>query len=119
MKIYTKTGDKGQTSIIGGRVDKDDIRVEAYGTIDEVNSFVGQAVAELDANVFADVLADLEKIQHELFDCGGDLANVTAKRVPKLTEEAVQNSNALFYQEEQRLLLRFILLVPLLVVRSV
>jgi cob(I)alamin adenosyltransferase len=90
MKIYTKTGDKGQTSIIGGRVDKDDIRVEAYGTIDEVNCFVGQAVAELEGDIFSDVRADLEKIQHELFDCGGDLANVTDKRVPKLTEEAVQ-----------------------------
>ena len=41
MKIYTRTGDKGQTSIIGGRVDKDDVRVEAYGTVDEVNGFVG------------------------------------------------------------------------------
>ncbi|WP_053363104.1 cob(I)yrinic acid a,c-diamide adenosyltransferase [Bacillus sp. FJAT-27251] len=89
MKLYTRTGDKGQTSIIGGRVDKDDIRVEAYGTVDEVNCFVGQAVTQLDHKVFADVLADLEKIQHELFDCGGDLANVTQKRELKLTKEAV------------------------------
>ena len=44
MNIYTKTGDKGQTSLIGGRVNKDDIRVEAYGTIDELNGFVGQAI---------------------------------------------------------------------------
>ncbi|MEQ2528695.1 cob(I)yrinic acid a,c-diamide adenosyltransferase [Robertmurraya yapensis] len=89
MKLYTRTGDKGQTSIIGGRVDKDDIRVEAYGTVDEVNCFVGQAVTELDESLFKDVLSDLEKIQHELFDCGGDLANVTKKREPKLTEEAI------------------------------
>ncbi|WP_019156428.1 cob(I)yrinic acid a,c-diamide adenosyltransferase [Robertmurraya massiliosenegalensis] len=89
MRLYTKTGDKGQTSIIGGRVDKDDIRVEAYGTVDEVNCFVGQAVTELDEELFKDVLADLEKIQHELFDCGGDLANITKKRQPKLTEEAI------------------------------
>lgn len=89
MRLYTRTGDKGQTSIIGGRVDKDDIRVEAYGTVDEVNCFVGQAVTELDASLFKDVLSDLEKIQHELFDCGGDLANVTKKREPKLTEEAI------------------------------
>ncbi|WP_430811546.1 MULTISPECIES: cob(I)yrinic acid a,c-diamide adenosyltransferase [unclassified Carboxylicivirga] len=42
MKIYTKTGDRGQTDLLGGiRVDKDDIRVDAYGTFDEVNSFVG------------------------------------------------------------------------------
>jgi cob(I)alamin adenosyltransferase len=111
MKIYTKTGDKGQTSIIGGRVDKDDIRVEAYGTIDEVNSFVGQAAADLNEDVFADVLADLEKIQHELFDCGGDLANVTAKRVPKLTDEAVQylEQRIDVYTEEAPRLERFIL----------
>lgn len=89
MKIYTRTGDKGKTSIIGGRVDKDDVRVEAYGTVDEANCFVGQAMAELDPAVFQDVLFDLEKIQHELFDCGGDLANVTTKRPIKLTDEAI------------------------------
>lgn len=90
MKIYTRTGDKGKTSIIGGRVDKDDIRVEAYGTVDEVNCFVGQAMTQLDPVVFKDVLEDLEKIQHELFDCGGDLANVTKNRELKLTMEAVE-----------------------------
>jgi cob(I)alamin adenosyltransferase len=89
MKIYTRTGDKGQTSIIGGRVAKDNVRVEAYGTVDEVNCFVGQAVAQLQAELFQDVLDDLEKIQHELFDCGGDLANVMKKREPKLTKEAI------------------------------
>ncbi|MFZ0443142.1 MAG: cob(I)yrinic acid a,c-diamide adenosyltransferase [Bacillus sp. (in: firmicutes)] len=86
MKIYTRTGDKGQTSIIGGRVDKDDVRVDAYGTVDEVNGFVGQVVTQLQPGLFRDVLEDLEKIQHELFDCGGDLANVTKKHTPKLTQ---------------------------------
>ncbi|MFB6467367.1 cob(I)yrinic acid a,c-diamide adenosyltransferase [Cytobacillus sp. Hz8] len=89
MKLYTRKGDKGKTSIIGGRVDKDDTRVEAYGTVDEVNCFVGLAMSELDTEVYQDVLLDLEKIQHELFDCGGDLANVTSKRELKLTKEAV------------------------------
>lgn len=89
MRIYTRTGDKGQTSIIGGRVDKDDVRVEAYGTVDEVNCFVGQAVTQLDKTIFKDILEDLEKIQHELFDCGGDLANVTKKRPAKLTSDAI------------------------------
>lgn len=89
MRLYTRTGDKGKTSIIGGRVDKDDIRVEAYGTVDEINCFVGQAILELDQLLFADVLEDLEQIQHELFDCGGDLASISAKRPLKLTEEAV------------------------------
>lgn len=90
MRIYTRTGDKGQTSIIGGRVDKDDVRVEAYGTVDEVNCFVGQAMTELDGELFKDILDDLEKIQHELFDCGGDLATVTDKREPKLKEESIE-----------------------------
>lgn len=89
MKIYTRTGDKGTTSVIGGRVDKDDIRVEAYGTVDEANGFVGQAMTQLDPAIFQDVLADLEKIQHELFDCGGDLANVMKNRQLKLTMESV------------------------------
>ncbi|WP_312094749.1 cob(I)yrinic acid a,c-diamide adenosyltransferase [Niallia sp.] len=89
MRIYTKTGDKGETSIIGGRVLKDDIRVEAYGTVDELNSFVGLAVAQLVGEQFADIKEDLEKIQHELFDCGGDLASISARRQLKLTEEAI------------------------------
>lgn len=89
MKLYTRTGDKGKTSIIGGRVDKDDIRVEAYGTVDEVNCFVGQVMTELDEVIFKDVLANLEKIQHELFDCGGDLANISNKVEFKLEKEAI------------------------------
>lgn len=89
MRIYTRTGDKGKTSLIGGRVDKDDTRVEAYGTVDEVNCFVGQAIQELDQELFKDVLDDLEKIQHELFDCGGDLANVSDKRELKLHQESI------------------------------
>ncbi|MFJ5761283.1 cob(I)yrinic acid a,c-diamide adenosyltransferase [Neobacillus sp. NPDC093182] len=89
MRLYTRTGDKGKTSIIGGRVDKDDIRVEAYGTVDEVNCFVGQVMTELAVESFKDVLADLEKIQHELFDCGGDLANISDKIEYKLQNDAI------------------------------
>lgn len=111
MKLYTKTGDKGQTSIIGGRVDKDDLRVQAYGTVDEANSFIGQAMAELEADKFSDILDELEKIQHELFDCGGDLANKAHKRPYKLQEEMIdfleQRIDA--YTEEAPELQRFIL----------
>ncbi|MFL6559687.1 MAG: cob(I)yrinic acid a,c-diamide adenosyltransferase [Bacillus sp. (in: firmicutes)] len=111
MRIYTRTGDKGKTSIIGGRVDKDDTRVEAYGTVDEVNCFVGQAIQELDQELFKDVLADLEKIQHELFDCGGDLANVTEKREVKLHQESIDYLEKKIdeYIEEAPELERFIL----------
>lgn len=94
MNIYTRTGDKGKTSIIGGRVDKDDFRVEAYGTIDELNAIIGKAMTELDAEKFEDILADLEKIQNELFDGGGDLANVMKERHYKLSDEPITEMEA-------------------------
>ncbi|WP_168122730.1 cob(I)yrinic acid a,c-diamide adenosyltransferase [Paenibacillus sp. HB172176] len=75
MRLYTKSGDKGQTSLIGGRVRKDDSRVEAYGTLDELNSFVGLAAAEAAKHEALSALAEqLIEIQQELFDCGSDLA---------------------------------------------
>lgn len=111
MKLYTKQGDKGKTSIIGGRVDKDNLRVEAYGTIDELNSFIGKVVTELDTAKFKDLIEDLTAIQHELFDSGGDLANVMKERHYKLTEEPItileQRIDAL--SEEAPPLERFIL----------
>lgn len=90
MNLYTRTGDKGKTSLIGGRVDKDDARIEAYGTIDELNSFIGKAMTELDGSIFEDLLVDLENIQNELFDCGGDLANVMKERRYKMTDEPIE-----------------------------
>ncbi|OIJ16296.1 ATP:cob(I)alamin adenosyltransferase [Anaerobacillus arseniciselenatis] len=89
MKLYTKTGDKGKTSVIGGRLDKDHVRVEAYGTVDELNSFVGVAIAELSEELFRDIIKELEKIQHELFDCGGDLAIISKEKNLKANEEMV------------------------------
>ena len=90
MKLYTKTGDKGQTGLVGGRTDKDSLRVESYGTIDELNSFIGLALAELSGQPgFEDLTGELLTIQHELFDCGGDLAIVTERKDYKLTEESV------------------------------
>jgi cob(I)alamin adenosyltransferase len=90
LRIYTRTGDAGQTGVIGGRVDKDDVRVEAYGTVDELNCFVGQAMGFLDGGKFADLLTDLLEIQHELFDCGSDLALLKQELRPyKVTAEMV------------------------------
>lgn len=77
MRIYTRTGDEGKTSVIGARVAKDDARVEAYGTIDELNAFVGQAAALLakdNDGSWDELLTQLTTIQHELFDCGSDLS---------------------------------------------
>ena len=51
-------------------MDKDNIRVEAYGTIDEANSHIGYAMTKLQGRVFGDIYNELETIQHELFDCG-------------------------------------------------
>jgi cob(I)alamin adenosyltransferase len=72
MKIYTKTGDKGQTALYGGeRVDKDAARVMAYGTVDELNACLGLARAHLPDHKIDQELA---QIQNTLFDVGADLA---------------------------------------------
>lgn len=90
MKLYTKGGDKGQTSLIGGRTRKDDSRVEAYGTIDELNSFTGQAHALLKQHdSFQDLAGMLLVVQHELFDCGTDLAYAVEGAPSKLAAESV------------------------------
>lgn len=79
MKIYTRTGDQGETGVIGGRVPKNSVRVEAYGTVDELNSFIGLAVSCLADEKYSDMRTDLLEIQHELFDCGADLATLKAE----------------------------------------
>lgn len=74
MKIYTRTGDKGQTRIIGNEiVQKDDVRVEAYGTIDELNAIVGMVIAN--ESIANDLKVELKEIQQYLFDCGTDTAS--------------------------------------------
>ena len=71
-KIYTRTGDEGQTSLGDGtRVPKTDARIEAYGTVDELNSTIGHV---LSAGTADDVREWLERIQNELFDLGADLS---------------------------------------------
>jgi cob(I)alamin adenosyltransferase len=112
MNIYTRTGDEGQTGIIGGRVDKDDIRVEAYGTVDELNCFVGQARCLLDDSKYDDLRNDLLQIQHELFDCGHDLALAKTGLYPfKVAAEMIDNLEIWIdiYDAETQDLQRFIL----------
>jgi cob(I)alamin adenosyltransferase len=71
-KIYTRTGDDGTTGLgDGSRTDKDSARVEAYGTVDELNSVLGVILAT--PSVTPDISACLSRIQHELFDVGGEL----------------------------------------------
>ena len=82
-KVYTRTGDKGETALVGGkRLAKDSPRIEAYGTIDELNSIVGlarvfnaESLDGGDAHRFLDEV--LCQLQDELFDLGGELATPT------------------------------------------
>ena len=88
-KVYTRTGDAGQTSLVSGtRVDKDDVRVEAYGTIDELNSNLGVLLhsTKLDN---PEVIAIVRKAQNKLFNIGGYLANDKADKLYGVTQEDV------------------------------
>ncbi|MEE9439397.1 MAG: cob(I)yrinic acid a,c-diamide adenosyltransferase [Saprospiraceae bacterium] len=81
MKIYTKTGDTGTTSLYGGaRVTKDDIRIEAYGTIDELNAHVGYLISVLPSSVHEK--SNLFEIQKRLFTIGSNLASDPNKDIP-------------------------------------
>jgi len=71
-RIYTRTGDRGETGLIGGRrVPKDHLRVEAYGAVDELNAHLGFVRAQIED---AELVALLDDIQHRLFDLGAELA---------------------------------------------
>lgn len=91
MKIYTKTGDTGVTSLWGHgnlkRVSKDDLRVDIYGTIDEANAVIGVAVSFLEEGESA-VPPMLKTIQNTLFALGADLSNVSPDRENRLSEDA-------------------------------
>ena len=104
MKIYTKTGDKGETGLFGGeRVSKNNLRLNAYGSIDELNSFLGLAVIEVTNSDIKNILKDL---QNKLFVLGSDLAAPETEKNKKLkitrlpdsyiseTEEAIDTFEA-------------------------
>ncbi len=91
-KIYTKTGDDGTTGLIGGsRVSKDHPRVECYGEIDELNSFIGMArtrAEEMQRSQFVEILAI---VQNELFDIGAELATPTGmQKKEALNQKTIQ-----------------------------
>ena len=89
MKIYTKTGDTGTTALFGGtRVPKDHIRIESYGTVDELNSHIG-LIRDQDFNAhYKDILIE---IQDRLFTVGAILATPPEKEVLKNGEKRLQN----------------------------
>lgn len=86
-KVVTKTGDSGDTALIGGqRVSKGSLRVNAYGEVDELNSLLGLASTHLQDK---ECIAYLEEIQHRLFTLGADLASPEGVEVPRVSQEMV------------------------------
>jgi cob(I)alamin adenosyltransferase len=91
VKIYTKTGDRGETSLFDNtRVSKADPRVDAYGEVDELNACLGAARA---AGVGADVAAVLEAIQRDLFALGARLADPSARIAERVTKAALADAD--------------------------
>ncbi|MFT7034717.1 MAG: cob(I)alamin adenosyltransferase [Cyclobacteriaceae bacterium] len=91
MKVYTKTGDNGSTGLLGGtRVSKGHIRIDSYGTVDELNSYLGLL---RDQEVAREKVSELIQIQNTLFVMGSSLASDPEKskvKIPELTEESIQ-----------------------------
>ena len=86
-KVYTKTGDQGQTSLVGGaRVSKSSLRVDAYGDVDELNSMIGVARSQSSDEAIDEVLG---LIQNDLFTLGADLASPAEIQVPRISEPFV------------------------------
>jgi cob(I)alamin adenosyltransferase len=97
-RIYTKTGDDGETSLVTGvRVPKDDLRIACYGTVDETNSAIGIARVARTA-LTANLDAMLGRIQNDLFDLGSDLATPEepkpAFEIPRIQESQVARLEA-------------------------
>ncbi len=92
-RIYTKGGDKGQTALVGGqRVGKDSLRIECYGTVDELNAFVGMASISAQTEV-PRLLPILRRVQNELFNLGSILATRPADvhpKQPRVTEVEIR-----------------------------
>ncbi|HEX8186515.1 MAG TPA: cob(I)yrinic acid a,c-diamide adenosyltransferase [Blastocatellia bacterium] len=87
-KVYTRTGDTGQTSLVGGkRVSKASLRVDAYGDVDELNSVIGLARAHIEDQ---EIDSTLGVIQNDLFTLGADLASPSDIEVPRIDESFVK-----------------------------
>lgn len=98
MKIYTKTGDRGETGLFGGeRVPKNSLRIEAYGTIDELNAFIGLTVLEVSDSTIKKLLSE---IQNQLFTVGADLATPENKKNEKLEIERTSQDFHLRIEKE-------------------
>jgi cob(I)alamin adenosyltransferase len=107
-RIYTRAGDKGQTSLVYGRkVAKNDIRVEAYGTCDEVNSMIGWGLSFLSQEIFEgkdNFLEKMHRVQTILFHVGAELATPTDKEVAwKLKQEHIEELEGQIDEWDQNL----------------
>jgi cob(I)alamin adenosyltransferase len=97
LKIYTKTGDKGTTSLIGGtKVSKSHIRIESYGTVDELNSWVGLIIDQLTDQPSRDTLRE---VQDRLFTIGSSLA-CDPEKEPKLKIPDLKDSDVMRLEKE-------------------
>lgn len=110
-RIYTRTGDKGETGLVGGvRTSKDSLRVQAYGNIDELNSILGVARA---FTKDAEINSLLEGLQRDLFAAGADLASPTEgeRDVPRITKDMIDSLERTIdrFQEQLMPLKAFIL----------
>ena len=96
VKIYTRKGDSGQTSLVSGkRVPKAALRLNAYGTVDELNSIIGMAIAFLTKSEKKDqIFPILSRIQNELFNLGSHLAcddDIISQKLPPINKTHIQN----------------------------
>jgi len=96
-RVYTKAGDKGFTALVGGdRVSKSTLRIECYGTVDELNSTLGLVATALEQSPAKDTLLDVvRRIQNELFNLGSKLATEDAERRAKAPAVAERHVEAL------------------------
>ena len=105
VKIYTRGGDKGETSLIGGkRTSKSSARIHAYGSVDELNSAVGLAISFIDKE---DVKSVLRNVQNELFIVGSDLADPSypenPNKIPRVSDEMVKQMESMIDKHEGQL----------------
>jgi cob(I)alamin adenosyltransferase len=86
LKIYTRTGDRGDTGLIdGSRVSKSDLRIIAYGEVDEANSHIGLTISNIEKNsIFDDIKKILLSVQQDLFVLGAELANPNSTKDDKI-----------------------------------
>ena len=117
-KVYTKNGDTGSTSLVGGdSISKDSLRISAFGEVDELNSFLGNCIVlinELNKPKFETLVSKLTIIQHELFNLGNMLATKSykyLKSMPQIDEKSIKSLEEMidFYNKDLPTLKSFVL----------